>query len=225
LRSFVETENRRVPIDAFALYAISDIMVAYPAWADSGLRWFEIFDRIDIAAAQRQAKANRDVVPQKYGVATLLHRELSAAFAEKPDVAPPKQTARQRREESAAAAKIVERKVELGRQLAQLRNTMPSNQKFGAAVRKQFDLRDSVYVAEVMRVARRYGSRPEIYGTVGWRALVELASTTTPEALREKFEARILAGERVAGAEIIRTRCTRATDQNMHGCMPTTSSA
>jgi hypothetical protein len=209
LRTFVETENRRVRIDAFALYAISDIMVAYPAWADSGLRWFEIFDRIDIAAAQRQAKANRDVVPQRYGVATLLHRELSAAFSAKPDVAPPRQTARQRRLElAAAAAKIVERMVELGRQLAQLRDVTPCNRKFGMIVRRQFDLHDPNEVAKMVRVARAFGSRPEIYTAIGWRALVELASTTTPEALREKLEARILDGERISGTEVIRARCT-----------------
>ena len=40
----------------------------------------------------------------------------------------------------------------------------------------------------------------------GWRALVELASQATSEAERHKFEARILAGERVTGAEIIRVR-------------------
>jgi hypothetical protein len=107
---------------------------------------------------------------------------------------------------AAAQRKIVEQKIELGRKLVALRDTVPSNQKFGAAVRKQFDLHDSLYVAEVMRVARMYGSRPEIYGAVGWRALVELASTTTPEALRRKFEARIIAGDRVNGAEIVRTR-------------------
>jgi hypothetical protein len=196
LRTFTETENRRARIDAFALFAISDIMVAFPAWADSGLRWFEVFDGIDIAAAQRQAKLNRDVVPQRYGVATLIHRELNAAFAEKPDVAPPRQTARQQREAMAAAkARIVERRVELGRQLAALRDATPSNKKFGWAVRKQFDLHNLLYVAEVMRVARMYGARPEIYGNVGWRTLVELASITTPEDLRRKFEARILAGQ------------------------------
>jgi hypothetical protein len=97
-------------------------------------------------------------------------------------------------------------KIELGRKLAALRDTMPSNQKFGAAVRKQFDLHDSLYVAEVMRVSRRYTHRPDIYRAVGWRVLVELASQATPESARLEIEARILAGERVNGAEIIRAR-------------------
>ena len=56
-----------------------------------------------------------------------------------------------------------------------------------------------------MRIARLYGDPPE-FTAVGWRALVELASQATSAAHREKLEARILAGERVNGAEIIRAR-------------------
>src|SRR4029078_10597411 len=150
LRTFTETENRRVRIGAFALYAISDIMIAYPARADTRLRWFEVFDGINLADIQRQAKANRATVPQRYGVAALLHRELNAAFAEKKDVAPPKQSALQRRLELAAAkARIVDRKIELGRQLAQLRDTMPNNRRFGAAVRRQFDIHDANQASEM----------------------------------------------------------------------------
>jgi hypothetical protein len=107
---------------------------------------------------------------------------------------------------AAANRKIVEEKIEIGRKLAALRETMSNNRKFGAAVRKQFGLDDALSVAEMMRVARLYGKRPEIYRATGWRTLEQLASTTTPEALRRSFEARILAGERVNGAEIIRTR-------------------
>jgi hypothetical protein len=83
---------------------------------------------------------------------------------------------------------------------------MPNNRKFGAAVRRQFDIADPNLVAESMRVARRYGARPEIYRNVGWRTLVELASTATSETTRRELEARILAGERINGAEVIRAR-------------------
>jgi hypothetical protein len=62
----------------------------------------------------------------------------------------------------------------------------------------------------MMRVDRRYGERPEIFSNVGWRVLTELASSVTSEAERQKFEALILAGERVNGAEIIRARATIA---------------
>jgi len=58
----------------------------------------------------------------------------------------------------------------------------------------------------MMRVARLYGDRPEIFGKVGWRVLEQLTSSMTSGAQRRKFEARILAGERVNGADIIRAR-------------------
>lgn len=83
LRTFVETENSvGARIDAFAIFAVNDIILAHPEWASSGLRWLEVFDRIDLGEIQRVAKANRDAVPQRQGIATMLFRELSAAFAE-----------------------------------------------------------------------------------------------------------------------------------------------
>jgi hypothetical protein len=81
LRVFVETENTGARIDAFALWAVSDIARAHPEWPNSGLRWLEILDQIDISEMQRQAKANREAVPQRHAIATMLHRELSAAFS------------------------------------------------------------------------------------------------------------------------------------------------
>ena len=47
----------------------------------------------------------------------------------------------------AARNRNVERKVDLGRKLVALRNTTPNNRKFGAAVRKEFDLHSSLEVA------------------------------------------------------------------------------
>lgn len=107
---------------------------------------------------------------------------------------------------AAANRKIVEQKIELGRKLAALRDATPSNKEFGRAVRKRFGIDDPLSVAEMMRVARLYGDRPEIYVNVSWHALTELASSATSESQRQKFEARLLAGERVNGAEVIRAR-------------------
>lgn len=80
-----------------------------------------------------------------------------------------------------------------GRKLAALRDTISSNQKFGWAVRKQFGLDDPLRVAEVMRVARLYGDRSEIFRNASWHALKELASSATSEPERRRFEARVLA--------------------------------
>jgi hypothetical protein len=107
---------------------------------------------------------------------------------------------------AAANKRIVEQKIELGRKLAALREATANNQRFGRAVRDKCKLYDALEVAEMMRVARRYGERPEIFGNVGWRTLTELASSATSESQRKKFEALVLAGKRVSGAEIIRAR-------------------
>ena len=122
---------------------------------------------------------------------------------------PPRKTARQEREELAAKkASIVERRIDLGRQLAELRDVTPDNRAFGAIVRQRFDIHDVNEVSEMMRVARVYSGRSEIYRAIGWRALVALASQATPEPVRLELEARIIAGERVNGKEIIRARAT-----------------
>jgi hypothetical protein len=66
----------------------------------------------------------------------------------------------------------------------------------------------------MMRVARLYGERPVIYRATGWRTLEQLASSVTSEAERLEFEARILAGTRINGVEIIRSRnAKRAASQ------------
>ncbi|MEH2589822.1 hypothetical protein [Bradyrhizobium sp. AZCC 1721] len=111
-----------------------------------------------------------------------------------------------KRERRALISRVVEKKIDLGRKLAALRDAIPGNKQFGWAVRKQFDIDDSSDVTEMMRVARRYGKRPEIFRNVGWRVLTELASSATSEEERRGFEARILTGERVNGIEIIRAR-------------------
>ena len=81
LRVFMETENINARIDAFAVQAVSDVALAHPEWPNTGLRWLEIMDRIDLSEMQRVAKENRDAVPQRFAIATMLHQELTAAFS------------------------------------------------------------------------------------------------------------------------------------------------
>jgi hypothetical protein len=80
LRTLLESEGGSEHITEFTLYAISDIMLAHPEWPDSGLKWLEAFDRIDLGDIREQAKRNRAAVPQRHGIAAALHRELSNAF-------------------------------------------------------------------------------------------------------------------------------------------------
>jgi hypothetical protein len=52
-------------MDAFILHAISDLIDAHPEWSNTGLRWLEVFDKIDLAEMRTRAKLNRDVVAQR----------------------------------------------------------------------------------------------------------------------------------------------------------------
>jgi hypothetical protein len=92
LRTFVETTNDNARIDSFALQAISGIMLCHPEWVDTGLRWFDVVDRIDFAEIQRHAKVHRNIVPQREGIASALLRELADAFAADDPVTPAEKT-------------------------------------------------------------------------------------------------------------------------------------
>jgi hypothetical protein len=93
------------------------------------------------------------------------------------------------------------RNIELGLKLLALRSTNKSNCTFGRAVRRQFDI-DGQHACEVMKVARVYGAKPEIYTRLSWNALVTLASPTVPAAARDALKRRIIAGERISAPEI-----------------------
>jgi hypothetical protein len=50
--------------------------------SNTGLRWLEVFDRIDMAEIHTRAKFNRNVVSQRAAISTMLYQELSRAFEE-----------------------------------------------------------------------------------------------------------------------------------------------
>ncbi|MGY3622379.1 hypothetical protein [Bradyrhizobium sp. USDA 10063] len=106
----------------------------------------------------------------------------------------------------AANGRIAAQRIELGRKLAALRDATPNNKRFGRLVRERFDLNDPQDAGEMRRVASLYGDRPEIFRNVSWHILAQPASSATSEARCRKFGAKIVAGERVNGAEIIHAR-------------------
>ena len=208
-RCILESEGNQ---DAFRQPFVSAVLSSVGKFADRGLELVEAFDQINLVGILEQMRAleffYQSDVPSALAsiVRNKLRRILSPPPPE-PVRAPSKKERIEADREATAAAnrRLVEQKIELGRRLAELRDSMPSNRKFGAAVRK-LGHDDPLQVAEVMRVARLYGARPEIFRNVGWRTLRELASSATSESQRKKFEALVLAGKRVSGAEIIRAR-------------------
>jgi hypothetical protein len=128
---------------------------------------------------------------------------------------PQPEPVKQSKREKIAAAKAsvtrlaqVERNMEMGRQLIALRDLTPNNRAFGRLRTNQFDV-DTVAAAEMMRVARLYGDRPEIYRKVRWAVLVELASSVLSESCRQEFERRIVAGVTVRANEVAAARMPR----------------
>jgi hypothetical protein len=81
----------------------------------------------------------------------------------------------------------VEKNIALGLELLALRSAIKSNYAFGRAVRRQFDI-DGQHSCEVMKVARVYGAKPEIYTRLSWNALLHLASPTLPAAARDALD-------------------------------------
>jgi hypothetical protein len=211
-RCILESEGNQ---DAFRQPFVSAVLSSVGNFADRGLELVEAFDQIDLVGILEQMRAleffYQSDVPSALAsiVRNKLRRILSPSQPE-PVKLPSGKERRAADKQATAAAnrRIVEQKIELGRKLAALRDATPNNRRFGRLVREQFDLHNSLEVAEMMRVVRRYGERPEIFSNVSWHALTELASSATSEAERQKFEALILAGERVNGAEIIRARAT-----------------
>ncbi|MGY2905731.1 hypothetical protein [Bradyrhizobium sp. URHC0002] len=208
-RCILESEGNQ---DAFRQPFVSAVLSSVGEFADRGLELVEAFDQINLVGILEQMRALElfylSDVPSALCqiVRNKLGRILSPPQPE-PVKAPSTLERRAADKQATAEAnrRIVERNIALGRRLAELRDTMPSNRKFGAAVRK-LGHDNPLEVAEMARVARRYGDRTEIYSKVGWRVLKEMASTATSETQRRKFEDRIIAGERVTGAEIIRAR-------------------
>jgi hypothetical protein len=135
-------------------------------FADRGLKLIEAFDQIPlqkIVETMRGLDLFKESSIRHY-LSMIVENKVRKILFPPPPEPPPKPSKRERiaadkRGIAAARIKNVERKMDLGRKLAALRDTVPNNQKFGWAVRRQFGLDNPLEVAEMMRVARRYGDR------------------------------------------------------------------
>ena len=177
-------------------------------WADKMAEALEVFDGIRLRETL-EALRNLDLFDDDREFTGALERIITRKLR-RALIPPPPAKGPITKEKLAAvkahAASIrlaqVERNLELGRKLAALRDETPNNREFGAAVRKQFDLHDSNEVSGLMRVARRYADRAEVFRTTTWAVLVELASTLLSESVRREFEAKIIAGENLTARSI-----------------------
>lgn len=189
--------------DAFRQPFVSAVLSAACSkeFAYRGLELVAAFDEIRLVDIMQTMKSlefflQKDVVSDLSTIVRNKLRRILAPPAPQPEPAPKpskrERIAAERKVRATATARIVERKIELGRKLVTLRDATPSNQ-FGHIVRNQFGLDDPNSVTEMIRVVKLYGDRPEIFRNLSWHALTELASSATSQTQRRKFEARISA--------------------------------
>jgi hypothetical protein len=80
LRTITESDGNGRALTAPMIWAVSDVIVAHPAWADRGSEWLEAFDGIDLESLERKARQHRSAVPKRAAIAAWLCAALSEIF-------------------------------------------------------------------------------------------------------------------------------------------------
>ncbi|WP_454616626.1 hypothetical protein [Bradyrhizobium cenepequi] len=211
LRCISESEgNGCAALSDLTVRAISSVIGPYE---DRGLALIEAFDKIPLLGVIEQMRSLEYFYVSEAPAAfeRILKHKLRRLLPSQPKPPTKKELREQARQakaaeeqaKHAAVRRIIEQKLELGRQLSELRDNTPRNTSFGHIVRHKFDLHHPNLVAEMIRVWKLYGNRPDITKKVrNWRVLAALTRTLLPEPARRKFEAKILAGENVTAKSI-----------------------
>jgi hypothetical protein len=206
LRTIVESKGNECALIADIVDAVSDLILANPRWPARGLEFIEAFDAIDLLAIRKAAKAT-GVQPLRAGIMALVGIQVTQALG--PSRPPKPRPVKVKREpkppRSLTRIPETERGIALGVELLELRATISSNTKFGQVVRSRFDV-DQKRASQVMRVARLYATRPEIYRAVGWQTLIELSSPAMSPTARQAFEAKVIAGQKLTARQVRRSR-------------------
>jgi hypothetical protein len=196
LRTVVETEgNARALIDP-VLCAISAVMLAYPAWPETGLRWLEAFDGIDLLELHNIARPLKPAEPARSTIAGMLVARLYPIFI-LPKVKPPKKVYVPKRPPDGAR-----RAIEQG--LFLLDHKGPhANSPISQVGCDKFGL-SAAECAQVINAARIYGERPDLVARLSRDALFTLSAPSTSASTRLEIERRLQAGERVTAKEMVR---------------------
>lgn len=201
IRTIIESEGNELALIEPVISAVSWVMTRRREWPEKGVAWIAAFDGIPLLQLVDTMRGLEIFREQSLGtyLAVAIESRLLKIFTEAPapEIAPPAKIPMYRARVPAIMAKVA-----LGRELAAIRDRTPNNRKFGELVRTKYDL-EAQAACDMMRVARAYGDREEIASRVSWRALVVL-SGSLPAQTRQGLEKRILAGERVGVAQIVK---------------------
>jgi hypothetical protein len=208
IRTIVESAGNGVDaLIAPVVVAVESAM--RPAWTKKGIAWLEAFDRIPLLTLL-QAMRSLDLFKE-----SSLGPYLSTAITNKlwkhfgPDVAaaPVKVKAAPKPPARLSRIPVIEKRVQLGLALLDLKAKAGGSTKTFSALRKRhFPDTDPVAAVEAVRIAQAYGQRPEIYRRASWECLFQLSCPSLPAAARRRFEAAIVAGREVTGVQIARAR-------------------
>ena len=208
IRTITESEGNQGALIAPVVAAVDSAM--RPLWT-TGIRWLEAFDRIpllSILGTMRSLELFRESSLGEY-LGVSIQNRLWKAFG--PDELPKQAKVKLPKKPSAHITRVpaIEKRIELGLKLIELRSTAKSSVEFGALRRKHFPDLATLEACEMMKVAKVYGNRPEIYGRLSWQCLVELASRSLPASARTRFETSLIAGKEVTAKEVRTARSRR----------------
>ena len=200
LRSIAETTNGAEALTLPIMRAVSFCL--HDGWTNRGLAWLEALDCVPLLEILRTLSNLGLQGHLEDALRWKLTQILGSPFKPQPAKLPkvkrePKPPA------SLTRVRGVEKNVQLGLELLALRSAIKSHQEYGRQVRRKFDIETKLAV-NALKVARRYGARPEIFTRLSWNALAHLASPTLPAGARQALERRIIAGERIGAPEIRR---------------------
>jgi hypothetical protein len=209
IRTIIESEGNEGALVVPVVAAVESAM--RPQWTSTGIRWLEAFDRIPLLStldAMRSLELFRESSLGEYLGISIQNRlwkafgpdELPKPVKVKPPKKPPARVTR---------VPVIEKRIELGLKLIELRSRAKSNVEFGELRRRHFPDLATLEAAEMMKVARVCGNRPEIFGRVSWQALVELASRSLSASKRTRFETDIIAGKQVTAKDVRKARSRR----------------
>jgi hypothetical protein len=206
LRTILESENNGDALIEPIVSAVSSCM--RPEWTGLGLEWIEAFDQIPLTAILETVRAlfGEQDLWSHYCLA--LRRKIARILepAKAKPGKPAKVKAKPKPPLSLSRVPAIVKRIELGVALLALRASMPSNAQFGREVHMRFPGVDQITASEAMKVARTYGTRPEIYRRLSWIALFELSSPKMAPSVRQALEAKILAGQSITALQIRRAR-------------------
>jgi hypothetical protein len=85
LMSIAETRSNDRELVAPVIWAVSDLIVAHPKWAERVSDWLAAFDKVDIRQLRAFARHNKAAVPPRAAIATLLFGFLESQMDQQQD--------------------------------------------------------------------------------------------------------------------------------------------